>query len=40
VFTSTIPQGGLVAEYLLDQDIVPDQVGQHNGQIFGAVWTQ
>ena len=40
VFTNTIPQDGLVAEYLLDQDIVPDQVGQHNGQIFGAVWTQ
>jgi hypothetical protein len=39
VFTDTVPQDGLVAEYSLEQDIVPDEVGQHDGQIFGAAWT-
>ena len=39
VFTNTIPQDGLVAEYRLEQDIVPDEVSVHNGQIFGGVWT-
>ena len=39
VFTNTIPQDGLVVEYRLEQDIVPDDVGLHNGQIFGGVWT-
>jgi hypothetical protein len=38
VFTNTIPLDGLVAEYRLEQDIVPDDVGQHNGLIFGGVW--
>jgi hypothetical protein len=39
VFTDTIPQDGLVAEYRLEQDIVPDEVGLHNGLIFGGLWT-
>jgi hypothetical protein len=37
-FAETISQDGLVAEYRLEQDIVPDEVGLHNGQIFGTLW--
>jgi hypothetical protein len=39
VFADTIPPDGLVAEYRLEQDIVPDELGLHNGQIFGGLWT-
>jgi hypothetical protein len=39
VFTNIIPQDGLVAEYLLEQDIAPDTTGLHNGQIIGGLWT-
>jgi hypothetical protein len=39
VFTDTIPRDGLVAEYQLEQGIVPDTAGLHNGQIFGGLWT-
>jgi hypothetical protein len=39
VFTDTIPRDGLVAEYWLEQDILPDAAGVHNGQIFGGLWT-
>jgi Concanavalin A-like lectin/glucanases superfamily len=39
VFTNTIPQDGLVAEYQLEQDIVPDTAGLHDGQNFGGLWT-
>jgi hypothetical protein len=39
VFTNTIPRDGLVAEYRLEQDIVTDAAGVHNGQIFGGLWT-
>jgi hypothetical protein len=38
VFTNTIPQDGLV-EYRLEQDIVSDTTGLHNGQVFGGLWT-
>jgi Concanavalin A-like lectin/glucanases superfamily len=38
VFTNTIPQDGLVAEYLLEQDIAPDTTGSHDGQIIGGLW--
>ena len=38
VFTDTIPQDGLVAEYRLDPGIVPDAVGLHDGQIVGGLW--
>jgi hypothetical protein len=37
VFTNTIPQDGLVAEYLLEQDIAPDTTGLHDGQILWRV---
>lgn len=37
VFTNTIPQDGLVAEYRLDQGIAPYAVGLHDGQIVGAL---
>jgi hypothetical protein len=39
VFTNTIPQDGLVAEYLLDRDISPDTTGLHNGLVIGGSWT-
>jgi len=39
VFTNTIPQDGLVAEYLLEQDIAPNTTGLHDGQILGGLWT-
>ena len=39
VFTDTIPQNGLVAEYLLEQDVAPDTTGLHNGQVVGGTWT-
>ncbi len=33
-----IPQHGLVAAYLLQQDIALDSAGLHNGNILGASW--
>jgi hypothetical protein len=39
VYTNTIPQDGLVAEYRLEYDIAPDSVGLHDGQIVGGTWT-
>jgi Concanavalin A-like lectin/glucanases superfamily len=39
VYTNTIPQDGLVAEYRLEQDIAPDSAGLHDGQIVGGTWT-
>jgi Concanavalin A-like lectin/glucanases superfamily len=36
--SDTVPQGGLVAEYLLTQDIAPDTAGAHTGDIYGATW--
>ena len=38
VFTNTIPQDGSVAKYRLNQGIVPDAVGLHDGQIVGGLW--
>lgn len=37
--SDSVPQDGMVAQYLLTQDIAPDTVGGHNGSIFGATWT-
>jgi hypothetical protein len=34
----TVPAGGLVAEYLLTQDIAPDTAGSHTGKIFTPEW--
>jgi hypothetical protein len=34
----TVPQNGLVAEYLLQQDVAVDGAGSHHGNIFGATW--
>src|SRR5215472_406063 len=34
-----VPQRGLVAAYLLQQDLAFDSAGSHNGRIFGATWT-
>ncbi len=39
VYSDSIPQNGLVAEYCLDQDIALDTLGLHNGQIVGGTWT-
>ena len=36
--TDTVPQGGLVAEYLLTQDIAPDKAGNHDGKIIAGTW--
>ena len=40
VYTNTIPQDGLVAEYGLLHGIAPDSVGLHDGQIIGGTWTK
>jgi hypothetical protein len=37
--SDTAPQDGLVAEYLLTQDIAPDNAGNHDGAIEGGTWT-
>jgi hypothetical protein len=39
VYANTIPPDGLVAEYELEQDIAPDSVGSHDGQVVGGTWT-
>lgn len=36
--SGSVPQQGLVAEYLLTQDIAPDTAGDHDGFISGASW--
>jgi hypothetical protein len=36
--SDSVPPDGLVAEYLLAQDIVPDTAGRHDGVIHGAAW--
>lgn len=33
-----VPEVGLIAEYLLVQDVAPDSSGDHNGIINGATW--
>jgi hypothetical protein len=33
-----VSTNGLIAEYLLTQDIAPDSVGKHNGIIHTPVW--
>jgi hypothetical protein len=39
LYTSgTVPAAGLIAEYLLTQDIAPDTAETHNGVIFGGKW--
>jgi hypothetical protein len=39
VSTNVIPPDGLVAEYLLEQDVAPDTAGLHDGQVVGGLWT-
>jgi hypothetical protein len=36
--SDTVPQTGLVAEYVLTQDIAPDTAGNHDGVISGGDW--
>lgn len=36
--SGVVPQTGLVAEYLLSQDITVDSAGSHNGNIFSGSW--
>ena len=36
--TGLVSTSGLVAEYLLNQDIAPDSVSDHNGIIHAPVW--
>ncbi len=36
--SDSVPQDGLVAEYVLIQDVAPDTTGQHEGIISGATW--
>ncbi len=36
--SNLVPQDGLVAEYLLTQDIAPDTAGNHSGTIYGGIW--
>lgn len=36
--SDTVPQQGLLAEYLLTQDIAPDTAGDHSGVISGGTW--
>jgi Concanavalin A-like lectin/glucanases superfamily len=38
LFNGSVPQDGLVAEYLLQQDIALDTAGSHSGVIAGASW--
>jgi hypothetical protein len=39
LYSGSVPQEGLVAEYLLRHDIALDSASQHNGVIVGASWT-
>ena len=36
--SDAVPQDGLVAEYLLTQDIAPDTADNHNGVIVSSTW--
>jgi hypothetical protein len=36
--SDTVPRNGLVAEYVLTQDIAPDTAGNLNGQIVAGTW--
>jgi hypothetical protein len=36
--SGTVPNNGLVAAYLLNEDIAPDSVGENNGIIHSPVW--
>lgn len=36
--SDSVAQDGLVAEYLLTQDVAPDTTGAHSGIICGATW--
>jgi Concanavalin A-like lectin/glucanases superfamily len=38
LFSDSVPEAGLVAEYRLDQDIAVDAIGLHNGRIVGGSW--
>jgi hypothetical protein len=38
LYGGSVPQDGLVAEYLLRQDIALDSTSLHNGFIMGASW--
>ncbi len=38
--SGTVPQDGLVAEYLLEQDIAVDSASLHTGEILGPTWVQ
>ena len=38
LYSGSVPEDGLVAEYLLGQDIALDSAGVHNGVIAGASW--
>ena len=38
LYSSDVVPTGLVAEYLLKQDIAPDSAGNHDGIIFTPVW--
>jgi hypothetical protein len=36
--SDTVPPDGLVAEYLLNQDVAFDNTGKHHGVVVGAAW--
>jgi len=38
LYSGVIPQAGLIAAYLLNQDIAVDSMGLRNGTIYGASW--
>jgi hypothetical protein len=38
LYTGTVPASGLVAEYLLEGDVVPDTAGSHAGTSYGSHW--
>ena len=38
LYGGSVPESGLVAEYLLAQDIAVDSTSLHNGVIVGASW--
>jgi len=38
LYTGTVPRSGLVAEYLLEGDVVPDTAGAHTATSYGSHW--
>jgi Concanavalin A-like lectin/glucanases superfamily len=38
LYAGTVPEGGLVAQYLLHNDVAVDSAGSHDGSILGATW--